>query len=49
MSDEIKIEDTVVTEEEPRLPRHEHHVESFDVNDLASVSVGLASPEMIRN
>ncbi len=49
MSDEIKIEDTVVTEEEPRLPRREHHVETFDVNDLASVSVGLASPEMIRN
>ena len=53
MSDEIKLaEATAVTASEEALdaplPRRERHEELFDVNDLASVSVGLASPEMIR-
>ena len=40
-----------VEEESPRrpLPRKDRNIETFDVNDLAAIKVGLASPEAIRS
>ncbi len=56
MEDIFNLETPIVSEETseeeaPRrpLPRRERNVETFDVNDLAAIKVGLASPEAIRS
>ena len=46
MSDQPKFDENVLLD--APLPPRQHHDDTFDVNDLASVQVGLASPEMIR-
>ena len=47
MSDLPKFDESVALD--APLPPRQHRDETFDVNDLASVQVGLASPEMIRS